>query len=98
MALTKLKQRWSAMVHKIKDDQAEGAQRTVLQEVFNDLYRDRFRVYRMNFVRGVFFGLGSALGGTLVIALIIWIFSLFVDFPLVGEYFEGIQQSIDREQ
>ena len=46
------------------------AQRVVLEELFNDLYRNRVRIYKVNFVRGILFGAGSALGGTIVIALI----------------------------
>ena len=72
------------------------AQRIVLEELFNDLYRNRVRIYKINFVRGILFGAGSAVGGTLVLALIVWIFSLFVNLPVIGELFENAQHSIER--
>ncbi len=72
------------------------AQRTVLEELFNDLYRNRIRIYKINFVRGLLFGAGSALGGTLILALIVWVLSLFVNLPVVGELFQDAQHSIER--
>lgn len=82
----------------LKDQQAKGAQKTMLEELFNDFYIRRKQVYKMNFVRGIFFGLGSALGGTIVIALIIWLISLFTNFPLVGQYFEQTKDSLNPTQ
>lgn len=72
------------------------AQRAVLEDLFNDMYNHRARVYRVNFVRGVLFGAGSAIGGTIVIALIVWVLSLFVNIPVVGELFENAQNSIEQ--
>lgn len=68
------------------------AKREVMNTLFDDLYSDRRRVYRLNFFRGIFFGLGSVLGGTLVLAVAIWILTWFVDFPLVGQ---GIQRILE---
>lgn len=56
---------------------------------------DHSRVYKVNFWRGVFFGLGAALGGTLVIASIIYILSLFTQIPVVGDLIETVRDSID---
>lgn len=82
-------------IDKVKHDQAMAARRSVIEELFNDLYRDRVAVYKMNFVRGIFFGLGSVLGATVVVALVIWVLSLFVDFPLIGEAFRRAQDTIE---
>lgn len=71
-----------------------GARRTLLEEMFNDLYNDRRNIYIMNFFRGIFFGLGSALGGTIVIGLIIWVLSIFVGLPGIGPAIEGAQESL----
>lgn len=58
---------------KIKTDNERGARTALIEELFQDFHRNRRQVYWFNFVRGIFFGLGTALGGTLVLALIIWI-------------------------
>lgn len=78
----------------VKNDQE--AKRVVLEELFNDLYDNRGRIYKLNFIRGVLFGAGSALGGTIVIAFVVWILSLFVNVPLIGDTFKNAQQSIER--
>ncbi len=89
-------------VHKakeaVKNNQVESAKKTFMEELFNDYYRNRRKVYKMNFIRGLFFGLGSVLGGTLVIALAIWIVTLLVDFPLVGEFFKQTQNVLEQTQ
>jgi hypothetical protein len=69
------------MVSKIKKDNEVGARRAILEDLFYDFHSSRRQVYLMNFVRGLFFGVGSVLGGTLVIGAIIWLLSLLVDLP-----------------
>ncbi|HET6622715.1 MAG TPA: DUF5665 domain-containing protein [Candidatus Saccharimonadales bacterium] len=90
----KLSDRWS----RFKDGQMKGAQEALLQDVFQDLYRQRGKIYRMNFIRGIFFGLGSVLGGTVVIAVLIWMISWFVDFPLIGQYFKELLQAVQQSR
>lgn len=40
--------------HDEKNEQ--DAREKVLEELFNDFNRSRFAIYRLNFVRGIFFG------------------------------------------
>lgn len=80
----------------LQDKHAKDAQKQFMQELFNDYYMNRRQVYKMNFVRGLFFGLGSVLGGTVVIALTVWLLSFFVDFPLIGEYFQRTQDALEQ--
>lgn len=75
-----------------------NARRAVVEELFNDMYKDRRNIYIMNFFRGVFFGLGSVIGGTVVVALIIWALSFFVNIPGIGQGFQQAQDSIKTEQ
>ena len=56
----------------VRDDKARQA---MLDEEFNDIYKNRKRIYRTNFFRGVFFGLGTFIGGTIVVALVVAILS-----------------------
>lgn len=56
-------------------------QQGVIEDLFNNFYTARRKVYWMNFWRGLFFGFGSVIGGTVVVALIAWILSLFADVP-----------------
>lgn len=84
------------LAHKTADDQSKAASKTLTDELFYDLYRDRKRIYKVNFVRGIFFGAGSVIGGTIVIALLAWLLSLFVNVPLIGETFKDAQNSIEQ--
>lgn len=79
---------------KLKRDNEKGSRKKVIEELFYDLNRSRIEIYKMNFVRGIFFGLGSVLGGTLVVALLIWLLSLFVDLPGVGDGIQDLLQTI----
>jgi hypothetical protein len=71
-----------------------NARRSLLEELFNDFYDDRRNIYKMNFFRGIFFGLGSVLGGTVVIAALVWILSFFVDLPYIGPSLQQAQSQI----
>lgn len=78
----------------LRKTQGKAAQKAFIEELFNDYYLHRREVYKMNFFRGIFFGLGSVLGGTLVVALLVWLLSFFVNFPLIGDYLQDAQRTI----
>jgi len=81
---------------RVKKDNEVGARRAILEDPFYDFHSSRREVYWMNFIRGVFFGVGSVLGGTIVIALIIWLLSLLTDIP--GGIGDFIQYVVDIVQ
>lgn len=85
----------SNTVRSVKKNLVAGAQRDLLEQLFNDHYKYRWRVYQMNFFRGLFFGLGSVLGATLLVGLALWILSLFTELPFVGNFVEKSQTSIE---
>lgn len=67
---------WNKLKRKVRDDNERGAREAVLEQLFNDFNRSRFTIYKFNFFRGIFFGLGSVLGGTVVLALLVWLLTL----------------------
>lgn len=67
----------------------------MLESIFEGGYVNHHRIYRMNLLRGMFFGLGSVIGGTLVIACILWILTLFSEVPLIGDVTETVRQTIE---
>lgn len=86
-----------SIVKKFKDDNVRGAQYDLLEELFNDIYIHRKRVYLVNFFRGISFGIGSVLGGTVLIAILIWVLSLFVQWvPFWGDFISDIIDVIQR--
>ena len=51
-----------------------------------EAYGRKRKLLKLSFWQGVFFGLGSAIGGTLVLVLLIWILARVVDwFPILGD-------------
>ncbi len=82
---------------KIAADNERGARESLIEDLFYDFHRSRKQVYTMNFVRGIFFGLGSVLGGTVVVALLIWILSTTVDvFPPLAKFINGIIHAMQQ--
>jgi len=86
------------MIDKVKRDNERGARQSLLEDLFYDFHRDKAEIYKMNFIRGIFLGLGSVLGGTVLILFIIWILSLLVHIPGIGGPLEQVQQSLQNQQ
>lgn len=80
----------------MKEGQQRGAQEEILQHLFDDMYRERKKIYKMNFVRGIFLGFGTVIGGTVVVAIMIWIMSFFINAPVIGDFVREVQESIDQ--
>jgi uncharacterized membrane protein YfcA len=81
---------WKKLKKNIQEGNERGARQSVLEELFNDFNRNRFSVYKFNFFRGIFFGLGSVLGGTVVLAVLIWLLNL------TGHLVPGVAGFIDH--
>jgi hypothetical protein len=87
------------VVAKVKKDNEVGARRAILEDLFYDFHRSRRQVYWMNFFRGVFFGVGSILGGTIVIAIIVGLLSLLTDIPGgIGDFIQYIVDTVQTSQ
>lgn len=67
-----------------------------LQYLLASGYVNRRQLYLQNFIRGIFFSVGSILGATVVIALILWILSLFDSAPIIGHIIKAIQDVINN--
>jgi hypothetical protein len=52
------------------------------------------RIMWVNFRAGVAKGFGVTVGATLVLGVAIWILTMLVGLPIVGEYFEQAEQYI----
>ena len=52
------------------------------------------RVFWVNFRAGVAKGLGVTMGMTVVLGILVWVLTMLVDLPLVGEYFKDAQSYV----
>jgi hypothetical protein len=87
----------SKLKSKLKKDNEVGARRAILEDLFYDFHSSRRQVYWMNFTRGIFFGVGSVIGGTVVIALVVWILSQLVILPGgIGSFIQGIVNTVQH--
>ena len=79
------------IIKRATSKQELGARNQLIEELFYDFHRNRHMVYKVNFVRGICFGFGTVLGGTVVVAFIIWILAQFAGwFHSIGDYINQI--------
>ncbi len=85
------------VISKVKQDAEVGARKALLEQLFYDFNSSRVKIFWLNFFRGIFFGVGSVLGATLVVAVIVSVLSLFADLPgVLGEFVRYIVDIVDR--
>jgi len=83
--------------HHVTTTADNSARRAILEDLFYDFHKRRGQVYWMNFTRGLFFGIGSVVGGTIVVALVVWILSWFTGIPEFGQWVQGIINTIEKK-
>ena len=54
------------------------------------------RIMWVNFKAGIARGFGITVGMTLVVGVFIWVLTMLVDLPLVGEYFQQAKQKVNE--
>jgi len=54
-----------------------------------------WRVIWVNFLAGVFKGLGALVGASIVIALIIWVLSFFKQLPVIGVFADEVETIVE---
>lgn len=84
------------IVAKLADDQVKAAPQAILEDLFEDYYKRRRQIYWMNLIRGIFFGFGGALGGTIVVALVLWLLSVFQYVPFLDGITRAAEHSLQQ--
>lgn len=98
MTETKVKkEKRISFFQRLKRDQVNGAKQAVMQDLFDDMYDNRWQVYKVNFIRGLFFGLGSVLGATLLLALFVWLLAqLGTLVPFLSDFIQDILDALNN--
>jgi len=87
------------VAEKLKADNERGARQAILEDLFYDFHRSRRQVYGMNFFRGLFFGFGSVLGATLLIAITVWLLGKFGDvFPPLADFVNNLIDTMQKRR
>lgn len=78
---------------KTEEKRLEKERKVFLDELFNDVYAKRKRIYTVNFFRGIFFGMGTFIGGTVGIAFIVWaLTNFFSDWPVIEKLIDALSR------
>lgn len=70
----------------------------MMQSIYESGYIDRNTLYKTSFLKGVLGGLGGVIGATVVLALLLWVLSLFDQTPIIGPLFDNLQQTIESKK
>ena len=86
------------VTEQIKKDNERGARENIIEELFYDFNRSKVQIFWVNFQRGIFFGIGSVLGGALIIAITVMILSR-IDLPgVLGDFIQQILDSLNARK
>ena len=87
------------------DDAQVQALNRLTQEVerlnthrFVTLHNSPFRLVMFQFFRGLAFGLGTALGASILVSLLGWWMAQFEFIPIIGDWAARIVEEIDKAQ
>ena len=59
-------------------------------------YVNKKRLYFENFMRGIFFSVGSIIGAALVVTILLWILSLFDGFPFIRGISDAVENTVGK--
>lgn len=78
-----------------KDYEAMGRQ---IEALYDSVNPERTTFYKAAFLKGILTGVGGVIGATVVIALLLWVLTLFGDVPLIGDFIDMIRQTIEKSE
>lgn len=82
---------------KLTSKQYEALGRSMVS-IYETGYLDTRTTLRMSFIKGLLQGLGGAIGATLLVALVIWLLSLFTQVPVLGRFSQTLHDSVQTTQ
>lgn len=76
--------------------QEADAAAKALEVLFASEYISKKDLYKANFLRGIFFSIGTVIGAAFAVTLLLWLLSAFEQIPLIRPVVENIQDSIQQ--
>ncbi len=56
------------------------------------------KLYKVTFIKGIVGGFGGVIGATIVVAALLWIFSILGEVPLIGPFVDTLKSTITTNQ
>jgi hypothetical protein len=78
----------------LNKDEAQAAAKA-LEVLFTTEYVSKKDLYKANFMRGIFFSVGTIIGAAVVVTLLLWFLSAFDELPFIGPIVQNIQSSVE---
>lgn len=78
---------------KLKQQQELGK---AVQMFLESGYYTKNRLFTFSFLKGVATGVGTVVGATVVIALLLWALSLFSEIPFVNTFTNKVQTQLEQ--
>lgn len=70
----------------------------MVASIYESGYLDKNQSYKQSFIKGVIGGFGGVLGATVVIALLLWILSLFHHLPFIRDITDNVKQTVQTRK
>jgi hypothetical protein len=70
----------------------------MMVNIYESGYIDRNQSYKMSFIKGMLSGLGGVLGATILVALLIWVLSLFHNVPFIDRVVNNVRSTIQTKE
>lgn len=86
----------TGVVKQFAENELKNAPKAFLDDLFENYYSRRREIYSMNLVRGIFFGFGSVIGGTIVVALLLWLLSVLDFVPFLNDIVNAAKHSLEK--
>ncbi len=67
-----------------------------LQQFYETDYVNKKQALTFSFYKGLAGGAGAFLGGTIVIALLLWVLSFFNQVPFIGHIIDSVRQNLHK--
>jgi hypothetical protein len=58
-------------------------------------FQNKRQLYKVSFVRGIIAGLGTVIGATIVVALLLYLLSILGTIPFIGDIADSARETIN---